>query len=335
MRRQSLVLLTLLPLGIGATAHAQVVAVPGPDTSQQRIVFEALSIRESPMTREHVVARLLSFDRDGNGRVTRSELPERMHDLLQRGDADNDSTLDDRELRELAATPTQRQTLVRGLQPGIYGFGDNVGFDSRLHIEGAIDDLRLAEANRAEALTIAKRLEADRNTRITSELLETMSQMLTEASLADFKGLVERNAVSVRAIENHSVAVNSANAQPNAVHSVIVTRLRTASFDQMLGRAIDKYGLQPAEQQRARAAVQQYTEQKNGRLSDADRQALLNELHHVLNDQQRDDLRAALERRPIVKQGSFVTVGQRLQPPAPATPAGQTPVVVRKLVFTP
>jgi hypothetical protein len=46
---------------------------------------------------------------------------------------------------------------------------------------------------------------------------------------------------------------------------------------------------------------------------------LLNELQSVLDDEQLDDLRAALDRRPIVKQGghTFVVNGQQMVFPAP------------------
>jgi hypothetical protein len=41
------------------------------------------------------------------------------------------------------------------------------------------------------------------------------------------------------------------------------------------------------------------------RLNDADRSTLLDQLSGVLTDQEREDLRAALERRPILKQGAL------------------------------
>jgi hypothetical protein len=96
-----------------------------------------------------------------------------------------------------------------------------------------------------------------------------------------------------------------------------LTRARAATN---AARLIDKYGLQVAEQEKARVAIALFIERTSGQLTDADRSALLNGLQSVLDDGQLDDLRAALERRPIVKQGghTFVVNGQQMVP----TPQG-------------
>jgi hypothetical protein len=50
-----------------------------------------------------IVERILSFDKNKDGKVTKDELPERMHDLITKGDANKDGALDRDEIKKLAA----------------------------------------------------------------------------------------------------------------------------------------------------------------------------------------------------------------------------------------
>ena len=301
MGRHFLAVLTVtLAAAVPAAAQTAITAVPSPPGRQA--------------TRDDVVARLLSLDLNHDGRLARAELPERLHDLLTRGDLDNDQTLDAAETLRLAELPV-KATVVRGFQPGSYGFGEGVGFDSRLHIEGAIEDLRLAENDRVKALDIARRFQAAREERTRGDLLQTMGQMLTSGSLEDFKAALDRQPTINLRMDPAGIVVG-----PNE-HQTVVQRLQSVLRLRAMGnlaRVIDKYGLQPAEQQRALAAIERYNEARSGRLSDVDRGALLEQLHTLLDDEQLDDLRAALERRPIVKQNgaAFAINGQQFVFPA-------------------
>lgn len=67
---------------------------------------------------DEVVARLLSFDRDGDGKVQKAELAERMHAMLNRADGNGDGALDAAEVRRLAVSP-QRPTETRGFGRGM------------------------------------------------------------------------------------------------------------------------------------------------------------------------------------------------------------------------
>jgi hypothetical protein len=49
-----------------------------------------------------LVERLLGFDANQDGRITRDELPERMLSLLEQGDTNHDDALDREELRRMA-----------------------------------------------------------------------------------------------------------------------------------------------------------------------------------------------------------------------------------------
>lgn len=305
MRRHLPILLTTFTVGLAASASAQVgvrssVAPAGPQ-----------------VTREDVVERLMAFDRNYDGQVARAELPERMHDMLTRGDKDKNQVLDAKEVRQLAASPVSRPAAAREFQPGQYGFGESFGLDSRLHIEGAIDDLRLAHKERDAAVEIARRFQDARDREAKSDLLEAMGRMLTSGALEDFITSLDRQpARVVRFSPGVAGAVTVAPEAPFRQIEAVLTRARAATN---AARLIDKYGLQPAEQEKARAAIDFFTERTSGRLTDADRSALLRELQSVLDDGQLDDLRAALDRRPIVKQGghTFVVNGQQMVFPTP------------------
>src|SRR5262245_48369932 len=66
---------------------------------------------------EDIVERILAFDKNKDGKVTKDELPERMHDLITRGDTNKDGALDKDEIKKLATAPG-------GFGPrGGFGFG--------------------------------------------------------------------------------------------------------------------------------------------------------------------------------------------------------------------
>src|SRR5688500_6314374 len=64
---------------------------------------------------EAVVARLISFDRNRDGKVVADELPERMESLVARGDRNADGALDAAEIRTLSESPQFVQTAFRSL----------------------------------------------------------------------------------------------------------------------------------------------------------------------------------------------------------------------------
>jgi hypothetical protein len=51
--------------------------------------------------------RLMAFDRNKDGKVTKDELPERMHALIDQGDRNKDGALDPEEIRQLASRQAQ------------------------------------------------------------------------------------------------------------------------------------------------------------------------------------------------------------------------------------
>jgi hypothetical protein len=57
---------------------------------------------------EELVTRMMAFDKNGDGKLGRDELPERMQGLMDRADANKDGFVDKAELTALAARQSQR-----------------------------------------------------------------------------------------------------------------------------------------------------------------------------------------------------------------------------------
>lgn len=284
MRHSSVALLMLL------TSSAMVAAqTPAAPRVTPAIEVHTFSFNNGPpglttrATPDDVVTRLMSFDRDNDGKIAPSELPERMQPLVVRGDADSDGTLDAKEVRTLALAPTAPAT-ARGFQPGGYGFADEFGSTStRTHIDGALDDLGLTGITRQDAGAIATAfmdaLEADASANLTKEL----ATVLTPDQLNQFR-----------------IALD----QPDQ-NRVFLTRQQGLDTRILIRGSlevkIEQFGLKEGEKKEALAAVDRYRARL--RLGDADRSALLEPMKDLLTDEQRDNLRAALARRPLVKSG--------------------------------
>src|SRR5262245_35306783 len=131
MRRDVVFLVTLTALAA--------IAVPQMASAQTVTPFKQLeraaifgSTVDPPMNPAIVIARLMTFDRDNDGRLVKSELPERMQNLLA-GDSSGDQALDRDEILAMArpapAAPVAAAATVPGLRGGGgggYTFGDQV-----------------------------------------------------------------------------------------------------------------------------------------------------------------------------------------------------------------
>jgi hypothetical protein len=285
MRPQYLALLTLLAVGASAPASAQVV-----------FHFDTVN----PATPDTVVARLMSFDQNADGKIVARELPERMRGLLERGDSSRDGALDRVELRELAASPAPQLQFQNGLQPGRYGFGDSSGFDTSRHVEGALDDLRLAGDVRRQASEIARAFLAGADPRALKGLLTTLKPLLSQEQLNDFRAAMDGKTVSVPAFRGpDGVTFFGARPEDTAGLERVMVPMRSRSLD--LASYIERFELAADKKQQAVEAIRRFTSRSPNRLSDAERLALVEEFRGLLTDEQRDDLRAALERRPLVQ----------------------------------
>jgi len=293
MSRRSLILMTLFVGSLALPAAAQ-------QTTQTLRVdaFGPQAEAKAPQaTPDAMVARLMSFDRNHDGLVAREELPERMQPLLTRIEVfTTGGGLDEKEIRRLAENPvaTPQRFVV---QAGHYGFGDDNGFDTRLHIESAIEDLRLAGATRDKALEIGRQFSDESKAQARAELIATVTPLLTDQQLTQVVAALDLKASFKQAGEVDAARL--------AMMNVLVLQMERQVQRRQLTAAIAGFSLEPEQSRQATAAVEQFI--AHDRLSDADRTALIGRMGDLLSVQERDDLRAALERRPIIKQGALVT----------------------------
>src|SRR5262245_24670223 len=101
---------------------------------------EPIQLSPTRISVEDVVQRILAFDKNKDGKVTKEELPERMRDLITRGDTNKDGALDKDEIEKLATAPGPGgfgtgATRIAGPGPGP-GPGDAVRV--------AVEDLKLS-----------------------------------------------------------------------------------------------------------------------------------------------------------------------------------------------
>jgi hypothetical protein len=270
MRRALLTLLALLGGASAAWAQVQVFPAQGNQTDVKVGVDE-------------IVARLMTFDQNTDGRVALGELSERMRPLVARGDTNGDEALDPLEIHQLANAPVQ-PVRVFGSSGG-YSFGDDVGLSSRRHIEGALEDLRLTSDKTGRALPIVRSyIEHVENT-ARAHLLSKMETLLTLEQFVTFSRLLDG--------QQHQITLRT-----NAAEGARVFRMAMAGIGN-LTRQLEMMALPAPHNEQARAAVEEY--QTRVRLgSEAERSELIERLTDVLNDEELENYNAALQRRPVV-----------------------------------
>ena len=122
------------------------------------------------LTVDQMVERILSFDKNKDGKITKDELPERMQNLIAHGDTNKDGALDADEVKKLA-NDLARNGAFRGRgnrggpgagfpihatihatsMPGLAG-----GFPAGSGIERALIDLKLSDKKKDTAETAVK-----------------------------------------------------------------------------------------------------------------------------------------------------------------------------------
>ena len=131
---------------------------------------------------DDVVARLMAFDKNKDGKITRDELPERMQFLIDLGDTNKDGALDRDEIKKLAAT---RATVHRRVGPDFAPLG----------IERIVDDLKLSGNKKDRAIAAVKAHE-EKVRKLTeqarADLLRNMKEILSEDEWKDFKAALDR-----------------------------------------------------------------------------------------------------------------------------------------------
>src|SRR5262249_29943248 len=111
------------------------------------------------LTADDVVARIMSFDKNGDGKITKDELPERMQDLIERGDANKDGALDKDEIKQLATELARgggRFGFRGGFPLGAAGRGDAGDGVPAAALERAVNDLQLSDKAKETAAAAVK-----------------------------------------------------------------------------------------------------------------------------------------------------------------------------------
>jgi cytochrome c peroxidase len=157
---------------------------------------------------EIIIARVMSFDANGDGRVAAVELPLRMQEIVTRGDRNGDAALDREEVRAIASSspvigegkgvpPVTRQIVVtvRDLRdPGVAGL---------------IDDLKLPADRRALALAAQAKAEEDITKTLTASLetfRDEVRTLVTEEQFAALDKGIQKHGHTVREILSYAAA---------------------------------------------------------------------------------------------------------------------------------
>jgi hypothetical protein len=163
---------------------------------------------------DELVERIMSFDKAKKGKVVKEDLPERMQDLVERGDLNKDGALDREEIKKLAAELAKDDSAPgrafgrgdgppppgngRGPPPPPGGRGGGPGGPGGLPIaaaEKAIGDLKLSESKNARAAEAMKTYR-DNLRQLTdlarADLMLKVSDVLNDEELVAFKTAVDR-----------------------------------------------------------------------------------------------------------------------------------------------
>jgi hypothetical protein len=144
------------------------------------------------LTVDQIVERLMSFDKNKDGKLTKDELPERMQDLIAKGDTNKDGALDKDEIKALAAK-LQQEGLPRGFG-GFGGFGPFAGgrggFGPGSAAERALGELKLTDKKKEAAEAAVKAHQEDVKKLLElarADLLLKMKDILSAEEYKKFK----------------------------------------------------------------------------------------------------------------------------------------------------
>jgi hypothetical protein len=310
MRLGPLVLLALIAVVAPSPSYAQTQTSPSPDhqlATLRQIAAATAGVALAEPARgtarpDDVVARLMSFDRNNDGKVQKAELAERMYAVMDRGDADGDGALDRDELLTLA-TARPAEAAVRGFGHGRYMIGSDTDVSFRRHLEGAIEDLRLEAVRQDPALAIVRTFSDTRDARAKAELLDVMGNILSPEQLTDFTAALERQlpARVFRTVTRGSAASEGPQ------------RIVTFVTGGDLERRVATFDLQPEANDRATAALERY--RSRVRLNETERSELGRQLTSVLTTGESEDFLAAIARQPVAEAGGFIVQKGTVLPP--------------------
>jgi hypothetical protein len=159
------------------------------------------------VTSEQIIERLMTFDKNNDGKIVADELPERMQHLVALGDTNKDAALDRDEIRKLATTLEAFAGLTApggpgGAAKGFGGFkGDGPkGFGlkgapkSVAEAQRALDDLNVTGPTRDKA-DLVLQAQSDKLKKIDelsrAELVVKMKEILKDDDYRAFKAALD------------------------------------------------------------------------------------------------------------------------------------------------
>jgi len=268
----------------GYVALMMLMSTAGLASAQQPV---ALSLKpEVKVTADDVVARLMVFDRNHDGKVALDELSERMQPLVVRGDRSGDKALDAAEIRALIAAPLPEVAAVPvNVGSGRYSFADTVGQTSRMRIDNSIEDLRLAFETTQKAKEIGEAFVDAMDETAEAHLRATIIGLLTPDQRAQFEADRGR-------LENGETIIVAGDTSPIRF---MVTRPSDLNL-------LKKYALTPEQTKMATAAGETFKAEQQ--LDEKRQSALVVEMSSVMTPEECDGFGAALARRPLAKSTS-------------------------------
>jgi hypothetical protein len=207
----------LLAPALTAALALAVAAVAQPPEPRQ-VPLRGLD-QPAPVSVDDVVARIMAFDKNKDGKVTKDELPERLHHLIALGDTNKDGALDRDEIKKLATTRAAAPGgfVARGFgigggfqvgpgpgpgpitaatAPGRFGVRGDIRFGPGPGaIEGVVDDLKLSGKKKDQAVAAVKAHQENVRKlmdQARAELLQKMKEILSAEELEDFKAALDR-----------------------------------------------------------------------------------------------------------------------------------------------
>jgi cytochrome c peroxidase len=250
------------------------------------------------LTEDQIVERIMSFDKNKDGKITKDELPERMQFLLEMGDTNKDGALDKDEIKKLAAKLREDgrvREFDRGRGPGPFGGrgGPEGRFGPGGRVERAVDDLNLADKKKDAAKAAVKTNQEDVRKLMDlarAGLLVKMQEVLSAEEFKKFKEALDRRPDPAR----DGRGPFGGRGGPARGRGGLDGGLRPAD---RFERAVDDLNLADKKKDAAKAAVK--THQENVRkLVDLARAGLLMKMQDVLSADEFKKFKEALDRRP-------------------------------------
>ena len=174
---------TLLTTGVMLIGVATVAAqAPGPRKAFLMTEVRSGGFAGPVSSPAAVIERLESFDANGDHRLSRDELPERMQGLVARGDRNADAALDSEEIRSLVTAASSGR----------------VSFSFRAEpsegLPGVVKDLKLPAEKHERALAIVSRHKLPRsiNEATSSSLFGEMKALLDDEEYENFVAATAR-----------------------------------------------------------------------------------------------------------------------------------------------